>query len=127
MFGWPKIDVYLFLSKGLIFWRFIFFDKISIFWQNFHFWRKFPFLEKISIFGENFYFWRKFLFLEKISIFLTKFSFLDNIFIFGQNFRFLDKRIEFFGQYLDFSKNWIFQHSFVKVQVFQKKIIVYFN
>jgi len=39
--------------------------KISIFGENFDFWRKFRFLAKISIFGENFDFCSKFQFFDR--------------------------------------------------------------
>ena len=48
---------------------FRFLTTISIFDENFDFWRKFRFLVKILIFTENFGFCGKFRFLTKISVF----------------------------------------------------------
>jgi len=83
--GW-KIIVFLI--------KFQFFDKISIFWQNFNFLQIFNFLTKFqffykisifykfSIFWQNFNFFTNFQFFDKISIFLQIFSFLANFKLF---------------------------------------------
>ena len=64
--------------------KFQFMAKISIFVQNFNFWRKFQLLTKISIFNQNFFFdqnfnlWENFNFWPKFQ-YVRKFQFLTQI------------------------------------------------
>ena len=114
IFGQPKFFRFLAKNLGQIF---LFWSKISIlgqifhfrsnfwlllnfrfwvkiFWSNFDFWPKLRFLSKISIFDQNFDVWPKFRFLTQISIFnpnfdfCPKFRFLSEISIFDHNFDF---------------------------------------
>ena len=90
------------IRDHLIFW---FLTKISIFdenfdfWRKFWFWRTFRFLTKLLIFDENFAFCPKFRFLYKISLFvqnLENFNFQGVQKCFGEIYKLVQSSIFWF-------------------------------